>query len=149
MVQTWLETCQDGHTKCNLFSRQATAGGPTRNSTDTVGLPNRPTRVLDVAQGKVRLDCNTSEDAQFEYLTLSHMWGTDATQQLRLEVETFEAFQHNVPWNRLSKIFQEAIRITRQLGHRYIWIDSLCIIQNSPADWEQEAARMATVYGNS
>lgn len=149
MIQKWLETCQEGHTKCKLFGRQTMARVPSKSSKDTGGLPDRPTRVLDVAHSRVRLKCNTWQDERLEYLTLSHMWGTDATQQLKLESGTLELFQHVVPWNKLSKIFQEAIRITRRLGYRYIWIDSLCIIQNSASDWEKEAARMATVYGNS
>jgi hypothetical protein len=41
----------------------------------------------------------------------------------------------------------DAVTITRKLGQRYLWIDSLCIIQNSPEDWAKEAALMASVYG--
>jgi hypothetical protein len=149
MIRKWLETCQEGHTKCNLFGRQTMASVPTKSSKDIGGLSDRPTRVLDVAHSRVRLKHNTSQDARLEYLTLSHMWGTDATQQLKLESDTLEPFQHDVPWEELPKIFQEAIRITRRLGYRYIWIDSLCIIQDSDSDWAKEAARMATVYGNS
>lgn len=52
---------------------------------------------------------------------------------------------------RLPRSFQDAIRITQALGVQYIWIDSLCIIQDSPemVDWRKEAPRMAEVYGNS
>ncbi|PMD19341.1 heterokaryon incompatibility, partial [Hyaloscypha hepaticicola] len=48
----------------------------------------------------------------------------------------------------LPKTFQDAVLITRDLGVRYLWIDSLCIIQDSDEDWEQEAARMSEVYAN-
>jgi hypothetical protein len=51
--------------------------------------------------------------------------------------------------NTLPKTYQDAILITRQLGRRYIWIDSLCIIQDSKSDWESEAAKMADVYQNA
>ncbi|KAF2736029.1 HET-domain-containing protein, partial [Polyplosphaeria fusca] len=149
MIKKWLSTCQDCHTKCHLFGRQTTSGVPTKSSRDIGGLPNRPTRVLDVSHGKVRLKCNTSIDTNFDYFTLSHMWGPDPTKQLRLELDTFERFQEEVPWHELSDIFKEAVCITRLLGYDYIWIDSLCIIQDSTADWNKEAARMATVYGNS
>ncbi|KAK1502880.1 hypothetical protein CTAM01_04869 [Colletotrichum tamarilloi] len=36
----------------------------------------------------------------------------------------------------LSKTFQDAVLVTRRLGIKYIWIDSLCIIQDSKLDWE-------------
>jgi hypothetical protein len=49
----------------------------------------------------------------------------------------------------MSSIYKEAVRITSHLGYQYLWIDSLCLIQDSPSDWEKEAASMAAVYGNS
>ncbi|KAF7542018.1 hypothetical protein G7054_g23 [Neopestalotiopsis clavispora] len=45
--------------------------------------------------------------------------------------------------------YVDAIVVTRQLGFRYLWIDSLCIIQTSKQDWEQESRRMDSVYGNA
>ncbi|KAF3039152.1 hypothetical protein E8E12_004021 [Didymella heteroderae] len=55
----------------------------------------------------------------------------------------------NIPLGDLPSLFQDAIIITRQLGLRYLWIDSLCIIQDSLRDWETEAAKMASIYQNS
>jgi hypothetical protein len=49
----------------------------------------------------------------------------------------------------LPKTFQDAIIISRSIGIRYIWIDSICIVQDSPEDWEKESARMADIYSNS
>ena len=49
----------------------------------------------------------------------------------------------------LPKTFQDAIEITKRLGHHYIWIDSLCIMQDSYDDWLQEASKMQEVYANS
>ena len=49
----------------------------------------------------------------------------------------------------LPHIFREAVRITRHLGFQYLWIDSLCIIQDSSLDWETEASMMSTVYSDA
>jgi hypothetical protein len=49
----------------------------------------------------------------------------------------------------IPKTYHDAITITRELGIQYLWIDSLCIIQDDVKDWEQEAARMASVYENA
>ncbi|PVH85646.1 heterokaryon incompatibility, partial [Cadophora sp. DSE1049] len=49
----------------------------------------------------------------------------------------------------LSKTFKEAIHIATQLGLQYIWIDSLCIVQDDAEDWAREAVQMSDVYGNS
>lgn len=46
----------------------------------------------------------------------------------------------------MPKTFRDAIAISKELGIQYIWIDSLCIIQDSASDWAYEAARMASVY---
>jgi Heterokaryon incompatibility protein (HET) len=54
-----------------------------------------------------------------------------------------------IPPNELSATFRDAIDLTRRLGFQYIWIDSLCIIQDSRADWAVESAKMAIIYANS
>jgi hypothetical protein len=54
-----------------------------------------------------------------------------------------------VPIESLTKTFVDAIEIARTVGLQYIWIDSLCIIQDSYHDWEVEAASMTSVYGGS
>jgi hypothetical protein len=45
--------------------------------------------------------------------------------------------------------FQDAITVTRKLGLRYLWIDSLCIIQNDGEDWKGEATKMGHVYASA
>ena len=49
----------------------------------------------------------------------------------------------------MPKTFQDAIVTTKEFGIEFIWIDSLCIIQDSPSDWAYEAARMASVYSGA
>jgi hypothetical protein len=49
----------------------------------------------------------------------------------------------------LPKTFYDAITATREIGERYIWIDSLCIIQDDPNDWQKESALMGLVYSRS
>ncbi|KAK0725063.1 hypothetical protein B0H67DRAFT_658060, partial [Lasiosphaeris hirsuta] len=49
----------------------------------------------------------------------------------------------------LPRNFQEAVTLTRDLGLKYLWIDSLCIIQDDPHDWEVESGNMAAIYKNA
>jgi hypothetical protein len=49
----------------------------------------------------------------------------------------------------LPIVFQQAILVARKLSIKYIWIDSLCIIQDSQSDWELESAKMCDYYRNS
>ncbi|GME38379.1 het-domain-containing protein [Neofusicoccum parvum] len=55
----------------------------------------------------------------------------------------------SIPLASMPQTFRDAVTVTRKLNIRYLWIDSLCIIQDSHADWEAEAARMADVYRNA
>ncbi|CZR66943.1 uncharacterized protein PAC_16843 [Phialocephala subalpina] len=49
----------------------------------------------------------------------------------------------------LPRTYLEAVKITKTIGLRYLWIDSLCILQDSTTDWERESARMAEIYSKS
>ncbi|KAL1798031.1 hypothetical protein ACET3X_004637 [Alternaria dauci] len=91
------------------------------------------------------------QDERFDYLVLSYMWGTNHTQQLRLLQSNLKDFQKEIPRAKFeaSDVYKEAVRITLALGYKYLWIDSLTIIQDSPTDWAHEARRMAIVYGNA
>jgi hypothetical protein len=64
-------------------------------------------------------------------------------------MENLNALKKNVQWQSLPKTFQDAMIVSRRLGIRYVWIDSLCIIQDDLSDWAREAARMASVYSYS
>jgi Heterokaryon incompatibility protein (HET) len=59
------------------------------------------------------------------------------------------AFQACIPVAQLPKTFRDAVQVTRRLGYQYLWIDALCIIQDSQQDWLQESASMTNVYSFS
>ncbi|KAE8136014.1 heterokaryon incompatibility protein-domain-containing protein, partial [Aspergillus pseudotamarii] len=82
-------------------------------------------------------------------MTLSHCWGkrlgTDAiTTRANLLGHMKEIKLNDLPAN-----FCDAISITRRLGIRYLWIDAICIIQDSQADWAQESVKMGHIYDSS
>ncbi|KAH7193652.1 heterokaryon incompatibility protein-domain-containing protein [Fusarium flagelliforme] len=81
------------------------------------------------------------------YVALTHRWGT--VQPLMLLKALEDAFCSNIPFVSIPATFQDAIRLTNDIGIEYIWIDSLCIIQDSKDDWQAEAARMASVYSQA
>jgi hypothetical protein len=68
---------------------------------------------------------------------------------LNLTTHNRGAFEGGIPLVDLPKIFQDAVIFTRRTPVQYIWIDSMCIIQNSSEDWEMEALRMEQVYSNA
>jgi hypothetical protein len=64
-------------------------------------------------------------------------------------VATLEERKQSIPMASLPKTFRDAVITTRRLGIEYLWIDSLCILQDSTEDWAREAAKMAAVYSGA
>jgi hypothetical protein len=54
-----------------------------------------------------------------------------------------------IPVQSMPQTFKDAVKITRKFGIRYLWIDALCILQDSKSDWEVQATEMAAIYRNS
>ncbi|KAN0095526.1 HET domain containing protein [Hyaloscypha variabilis] len=128
----WIRECKLSHSACNQQD-----GG-------------LPTRLLHISQDKetpkVRLE-DTDQSLKYDYVALSHVWSL--TTPLQTRMSDFPNYRQAVPWNGLSKGLQDAIVLTLSLGLSYIWIDALCIIQDSPLDWEAECPRMASIYNNA
>ena len=105
-----------------------------------------PTRVIDVGprDGSVNPRLHQSEGICGQWATLSHCWGLSTT--IRLTAATLDEKLEGIPMGSLSRNFRDAIIVSRILGIRYIWIDSLCIIQDSVEDWLRESAKMGDIY---
>lgn len=82
-----------------------------------------------------------------DYATLSHCWGS--LEILKLEKDNLCALQESIPWHSLCETFRDAYKVSGELGLKYLWIDSLYIIQDDPDDWDREAFLMSEVYGGS
>lgn len=110
----------------------------------------RPSRLVDLGeylepQGPVRLIAG--KESKGPYISLSHCWGKRAT--IRLTTINKAKFKNRIPWAKIPKLFQDVFSFSRSLGIQYVWIDSLCIVQDNTADWAAESATMADVYRNS
>ena len=80
------------------------------------------------------------------YVALSHAWG--GAQPFRLMTENKPLLIRAIRIDDLPRTYRDAIIVTAMLGYSWIWIDSMCIIQDSQKDWEAEALLMGTVYSN-
>lgn len=90
----------------------------------------------------------TSKKDTADYVALSHCWGVS-----RAMPKTTQAnLQSNLESIRISELpatFRDAILLTKALGIKYLWIDSLCIVQDDQSDWELESSLMAEIYSNA
>jgi hypothetical protein len=78
---------------------------------------------------------------------LSHCWG--AVNITKLKSAILAQFRDIIPLEWLPQTFSDALRITALLRYEYLWINSLCIIQNSTEDGNQQSDLMGTIYRNS
>lgn len=90
----------------------------------------------------------TKPKTNYQYVTLSHCWGSTGP-TLTATKANQQQLSSAIDFDGLPPLFQDAVTISRKLGVRYLWIDSLCIIQDSPQDWQSESAKMSSIYSNS
>lgn len=111
--------------------------------------PQLPSRIIEVAS---RDNIRLIEVVHFRspYLTLSHRWGDTAeTTPTKTTSATLAQHQRGIARETLTPVLRDAIDVTLGLGMTFIWIDSLCIIQDDPEDWGRESGNMSAIYGNS
>lgn len=136
LVHSRLSDCVRHHSKC----------GPEFSSFI-------PTRLLDTGDATLcespRIVSLAANGSALQYVTLSYCWGNNMPQKTKSTKQNINERMESISIEALPQTFKDAIAVVRQLGLRYIWIDALCIIQDSPEDWEREAAAMGEVYGNS
>jgi hypothetical protein len=132
----WLRECEAKHTGCKA-----------QNSNFM------PTRIVHVGTSDLLIPVHLEISAGFRslnqdrrYCSLSHRW---IGVEMELKTTNVEALMEEIPIECLSKASRDAIFVTRHLGLKYLWIDSLCIIQDLPEDWTREAITMADIYENS
>ncbi|KAF8857431.1 HET-domain-containing protein [Acephala macrosclerotiorum] len=132
-IKSWIKTCTETHTSC----RRAMKRTPTLTATRLLDLGTQQDSYLKLVKG----ECLGQRP---RYITLSHCWG--GYMPLRLTNASFGQFCKGIDLAMLPKTFEDAVDISKRLGVRYLWIDSLCIIQDSVQDWQKESMKMADIY---
>ncbi|KAK3115749.1 hypothetical protein LTR53_004620 [Teratosphaeriaceae sp. CCFEE 6253] len=129
-MQRWLAQC-DQHRFCHT-------------STTTL-----PTRILQVSSSSRGLAVRLQETRGMagKYTALSHCWGQQTP--FTTTSTNIAARRVDIPISALPTTLRDAMELTHRLGLHYIWIDSLCIVQDDRADWQREAPRMAEVYSGA
>ncbi|TWU71178.1 hypothetical protein ED733_000708 [Metarhizium rileyi] len=149
LLREWVQVCDEQHEEHGCHSESS---GPTL----------LPSRVLDVGDEKssnsLHLLCTKKGD-NGRYIALSHRWG-DPEQHGKFCTHrcNIGALCESIDLGVLPKTFQDAITVTRELGVRFLWIDSLCIVQPHEEcseecrrfdDWDIEAQKMDMYYSSA
>lgn len=145
LMKDWLGHCQRNHTKCQNTSNNFL-----------------PTRLLDVEAFKsgeppylgndIRLVSLSPDDFSSNfpsYIALSYCWGPPSKRPITTTITNLSDRLTQISFLSLPQTFRDAVDTARRLGIRYLWIDSLCIIQDCKQDWAREASLMSKVFSHT
>ncbi|KAF4454145.1 HET-domain-containing protein [Fusarium austroafricanum] len=83
------------------------------------------------------------------YVALSHCWGPKGSCLVQTTTETLDQNKAGIRWDSLSDVYKDSIQLCQMFEVDYLWIDSLCIIQDNKDDWEAESSKMAGYYSQA
>ena len=127
LFRRWKELCQRYHgAKCSQIFK---------------GTPRIRPRVIDVHKR-----CLTTAKEGDDWVCISYVWGrTDALRLTKAKVDSFAAPGSLTP-EILPKIAEDALQVTKGIGEKYLWLDSLCIVQDDPTDKAKFISQMDSIY---
>jgi Heterokaryon incompatibility protein (HET) len=149
MMKLWLEDCIRGHRICrDCWKGDSNQYLPARLLEIGLGRGTREVRLVETKEmvSITAREQGPAKDQQLRYATLSHCWGN--TSHFTTTKATLQQRKHRIPMDAINRTFADAVRFTRRMEVQYLWIDSLCIIQDSAEDWEQESSKMSSIYSN-
>ncbi|EUC30700.1 hypothetical protein COCCADRAFT_103186 [Bipolaris zeicola 26-R-13] len=125
---SWLRACDETHQSCKRTN-----------------LP-LPSRVV-LIQGPQDIRLHESNGETEPYTCLSHCWGKRHI--IRTTTSNLSLHKQQIRWAQLPLTFRHAVSFAYRLGLKYLWIDSLCIIQDDIDDWRREGSKMAQIYSGA
>ncbi|CAD6444431.1 dc73f6b5-c4e1-4f24-89d9-0e9e9d402e38 [Sclerotinia trifoliorum] len=129
IARDWIHTCSSTHYECPVIEDRPL-----------------PTRVIHVGSDTREPYLLKTRGKKGKYIALSHCWGGKISNRSQLNTTTSKIFNKRIALEKLPPNFRDAILITRRLGFQFLWIDCLCIMQDSSEDWEIESKHMGNVY---
>ncbi|RAQ41706.1 hypothetical protein AFGD_000789 [Aspergillus flavus] len=124
----WLKQCTDSHQACSKREKPV--------------LPKRVVRLVSYNVNPVLYE--TADGERADYVALSYCWGGE--KHLLTTQNTIRSHKAGIPWSPIPQTLKDAMHLTLELGGEFIWIDALCIIQDDPIDWKEEASKFGSVY---
>ena len=89
----------------------------------------------------------TDGNQALRYIALSHRWGIEPT--WKTTTRNLGPRQVAINLSSLSLTVQVAIKLAYALDIRFLWIDSMCILQDDDEDWQRQSSNMANIYRNA
>lgn len=143
-IRSWLDTCQNEHPKCQASLENKSL--PTRLIyLDTSRDPSLSNAVDTSLQPRL-MSTTGRECSECRYIALSYRWPEHFPIEAKLTRDNIREQMRGLKTSKLPQIFKDVFQVAIRLDITYVWIDSLCIIQDDPEDWNREAALMFQIY---
>ncbi|KAI0118884.1 heterokaryon incompatibility protein-domain-containing protein [Nemania sp. FL0031] len=147
-IRTWHKRCRLNHPKC-----RATLSGSETFNVEAVSLPSRCIHIETENREVKECTLLETQGKTGKYIALSHRWSAD-TEAVRTLKENYDCRTkkcttpscQGCKTPMATTLFKHAWELAAKLGVKYVWIDSLCIIQDDADDWKRESAKMADYY---
>lgn len=136
-IKAWMQHCLETHVECQILEAQT---------------KQFPSILLDLQDVKVGGDLrifDVNSDFNSEYVALSYSWGTVDASWIDYVKTCQHSSRRTVEFNRMPQTLQDAVTCCLKLGHRYIWIDCLSILQGNKDHWLSESSKMSDIYANA
>lgn len=134
MIETCLRSCRNTCLSCNQIGEEGVVQGPGRLV--ELGIPGTSNDLMLI---------EASGRAISEYVALSYCWG-DPCQPEATTTGNVNSRLRGFSSSAMPKSIIDAFMVARRLGFQCIWIDSLCIIQDSGDDKTAEIKKMKAIY---
>ncbi|KAF9220603.1 HET-domain-containing protein [Gyrodon lividus] len=133
LIRAWLHHCENGHGKdCKPSLRYP------------LQSPRSPTFVIDVIDA-----CLVDAPSECRYIALSYVWGTGAVFRHLQENSTSLRNPGVLSSLSIPMTIRDAMIVVHAIGERYLWVDSICIIQDDLQMQQTEIVRMGSIYSNA
>ncbi|KAH9884408.1 heterokaryon incompatibility protein-domain-containing protein [Cubamyces lactineus] len=134
MAKVWMEDCASEHEVCRRLEKLVSADW-------------LPTRLVDCSDPhRVRIIETKDIVNGARYVALSYVWGARSQTHQTTTANLPTRLRDGIATEALPRTIRDAIYVTRTLGFHLLWVDSLCIVQDSTGDKHCEVASMCSVY---
>jgi hypothetical protein len=155
-MRSWIKDCDKTHDRCFPDSNRLVSTAATMEEASFIParlievddpLNNRHPRLIITSE----LQSGASKIKATKYMALSYCWGelNETNKLLKTTHDTIRLRTEKIELDTMPEVFKDAIAVARALSIQYLWIDSLCIIQDDLLDWQIESSKMAEIFSNA
>jgi len=140
-ARSWIRLCEKSHhPRCST----------SRLKLNVLGIENR-FRLVDITEMRLIQPVSWNGSVAISYVTLSYVWGGWAGMRNSKIQNSILSLPRGLEscWANLPQSIRDAIQLAEQLGYRYLWVDSLCIVQDDEDDVSANIASMYNIYEGS